>query len=229
MASWLPRIFLNGLAFSVALAAAQPAPATPVKGHVSSHDGNGLADAVVTATPIAAPTAKPLSGEGRPTLSIDQQGREFIPHVLAIRSGSSVIFPNSDDIQHHVYSFSKAKRFEIKLYKNLPKNPVVFDQPGVVAIGCNIHDWMLGYVYVTDTPYFGKTDANGDWALDLPEGDYQLQLWHPDASNASELPNERLQMPATQKTLQHRIAIKARAQTGKPPSNLQIQDYSNDF
>ena len=83
---------------------------------------------------------------------VDQINLEFVPHVKPVVVGSPVYFPNKDDVRHHVYSFSPAKRFELPLYSGTPAAPVVFDRPGIVAIGCNIHDWMLGYIYVAETP-----------------------------------------------------------------------------
>ena len=88
---------------------------------------------------------------------VDQVDKEFTPKVNAILVGTSVIFPNHDNVRHQVYSFSPAKRFELPLYAGVPAQPVVFDTPGVVVLGCNIHDWMVGYVYVSESPYFAKT------------------------------------------------------------------------
>ncbi len=111
---------------------------------------------------------------------MDQRNKQFAPTVLAVRSGTSVKFPNSDNIRHQVYSFSPAKRFELRLYQGTPSEPVLFDRPGVVVLGCNIHDWMLGYVYVTDDPWFAVSDDKGHVQIDgLPAGRYQVTLWHP--------------------------------------------------
>jgi plastocyanin len=122
-------------------------------------------------------SAKPA---GMPTAIMDQLHKQFAPHVLAVQVGTAVSFPNSDDIRHHVYSFSPAKRFELRLYKGVPSAPVMFDKPGPVVLGCNIHDRMLGYIYVVPTPYFATSDANGHLELhDLPSGNYQVQIWHP--------------------------------------------------
>ena len=83
-------------------------------------------------------------------------------------------------MRHHVYSFSPAKRFELPLYVGTPADPVVFDRPGVVTIGCNIHDWMIGYIYVAETPHLGRTGADGQVRLDnLPAGRYVVRVWHP--------------------------------------------------
>ena len=109
--------------------------------------------------------------------------------MLAVRTGTAVSFPNRDSVRHHVYSFSAPKRFELRLYKGTPSQPIVFDQPGVVVLGCNIHDWMVGYVYVTNDPRFAVSDAQGRLSLDLPPGQYPMTLWHP--ANADLLPQAR--------------------------------------
>ena len=89
-------------------------------------------------------------------------------------------FPNRDNIRHHVYSFSSPKKFELPLYIGTPATPVLFDKPGVVALGCNIHDWMLAYIYVVTTPYFAKTAADGKARLDgLTPGPYEARVWQP--------------------------------------------------
>ena len=94
--------------------------------------------------------------------------------------GTAVTFPNRDNIRHHVYSFSPAKRFELPLYSGTPAAPVVFDKPGAVVLGCNIHDWMLGYVYVLPTPYFARTGEDGKGRIgDVPAGAYEARVWHP--------------------------------------------------
>lgn len=118
---------------------------------------------------------------GGPTqlVALDQLNKQFVPHVLAIQVGTSLTFPNSDNIRHQVYSFSDAKRFELKLYSGTSAPPVLFDVPGVVVLGCNIHDWMSAYLYVLNTPYFAMTDTAGYAALDVPAGHYTLRIWHP--------------------------------------------------
>lgn len=115
---------------------------------------------------------------------MDQIDRQFSPHVLAVQKGSSVVFPNSDSIKHHVYSFSPAKVFELQLYKGLKADPELFDKAGVVELGCNVHDWMLGYVFVADTPYFSVTDETGKVSIDAPDGNYRLKYWHPRMQDA---------------------------------------------
>jgi plastocyanin len=134
-------------------------------------------DAVVIARSADDVKGEPAVGD---IATIDQKGKEFIPHVSAIRAGTKVQFPNSDNIRHHVYSFSPAKKFEIPLYKGTPANPIVFDVPGVVVLGCNIHDWMTAYVYVSDVPYLAVTTKDGTATIkELPPGTYGVEVWHP--------------------------------------------------
>ena len=110
---------------------------------------------------------------------IDQVNKQFTPLVSVIQVGTPVSFPNKDNIRHQVYSFSPAKTFELKLYSGVPSQPVVFDKPGLVVMGCNIHDRMLAYVQVVDTPWFAKTGADGAARIEgLPAGDYQVHVWH---------------------------------------------------
>ncbi len=111
---------------------------------------------------------------------MDQIDRQFSPYVLAIHTGTPVLFANNDSVAHQVYSFSPPKRFELALYHGRPREPVVFDRPGIVTVGCNIHDNMVGYLYVTDAPWFGTTGDDGVWTgRDLPAGEYELQVWTP--------------------------------------------------
>jgi plastocyanin len=150
--------------------------AAAVEQQVIVHDGKKilLADAVVSAHRLDAVVPVPV-GKG----IMDQRYSQFAPGVLAITTGSLVVFPNSDNIRHQVYSFSPAKTFDLPLYAGTPAAPVRFDKAGVVAIGCNIHDWMIGYIVVLDTPYFAKTDVTGHATLALPPGKYRLRTWHP--------------------------------------------------
>jgi len=115
-----------------------------------------------------------------PTAVMDQQDKQFVPHMLVVQTGTSVEFPNHDDVSHHVYSFSRAKSFELGLYKGQKYPPVVFDVAGTIVLGCNIHDGMLGYIKVVDTPYFALTNDEGAALIDgLPDGEYSLEVWTP--------------------------------------------------
>lgn len=102
------------------------------------------------------------------TAVMDQVDTTFVPHILVVQQGTSVEFPNSDVIAHHVYSFSKPNEFVLPLYKGDPHDPITFEYDGVVTLGCNIHDDMLAYIVVVGTDAFGKTDANGQLNIELP-------------------------------------------------------------
>jgi hypothetical protein len=106
--------------------------------------------------------------------------REFVPRITVVYVGSTISFPNSDQIRHQVYSFSPPKKFESRLYAGSAAPPITFDKPGLVVLGCNIHDWMIAYVYVSDTPFFTKTTSTGGKISDLPPGPYSVRIWHPD-------------------------------------------------
>ncbi|WP_343125267.1 methylamine utilization protein [Pseudoxanthomonas sp.] len=140
------------------------------------------------------------------TARMDQQHSAFVPGVLPVQAGTVVAFPNRDNIQHHVYSFSQPRQFEIPLYSGNKAAPIRFDKPGVVVVGCNIHDWMIGHIVVLDTPYFGKTGPDGKLSLEVPPGRYTLRVWHVRGNGA---PLERaLDVPAagTSATLQVSLA-----------------------
>ncbi len=155
---------------SSAAEATQPVVVTAAK-------GGPLPDAIVSLVPLdpAAPAPAPVSGG-----TIAQSDEQYSPFVSVVTVGSAVSFPNEDRIQHHLYSVSKAKRFEKPLYAPGSTESVVFDQPGVVALGCNIHDWMIAYLLVVSTPHYAKTGPEGRAELTgVPPGRYRLEVWHP--------------------------------------------------
>jgi hypothetical protein len=124
--------------------------------------------------------------------------------------GAVMSFPNSDKVRHQVYSFSPAKKFELPLYAGREAAPVTFDKPGVVVLGCNIHDWMIGYVYVSDSPYFAKTVADGSATLnDLPPGDYQVRIWHPGLESSEQATMQQVTVSAGATESQWRVALKS--------------------
>ena len=138
--------------------------------------GRGVAGIVIIAEPESALPEK----HAPRTAIMDQQHMQFVPRILVIQTGTGVDFPNSDQIQHQVYSFSAPKSFKLSLYAGHKYAPIVFDRPGLVTLGCNIHDGMIGYIYVTDSPFFGRSDESGQLQLHgLPGGSYTLTAWHP--------------------------------------------------
>ena len=194
MLSALSRtILLLGIVANTALAAAASI-------NVTAADKNNAAlnDAVIYAMPVSGNVAPPKRGG-----IVDQVDKEFQPYVTAVQTGTAVSFPNKDNIRHHVYSFSPAKTFELRLYSGSPSKPVVFDKPGAVVLGCNIHDWMLAYVYVVDTPYFATTTKGSARIDGIPAGEYELKAWHPQLRGAP--PSLRITVGAQDST--HRIAL----------------------
>ena len=137
-------------------------------------DGQPVSGAAVYLAPQDAPAPAATAASA----IMDQIGYQFVPRVLIVRSGTEVAFPNSDNVLHHVYSFSEARRFELPLYAGAIHAPVRFDRAGLVTLGCNIHDDMVGYILVVDTPWFGKTAADGRLVIDgLPAGHYDVSAW----------------------------------------------------
>jgi plastocyanin len=160
--------------FVAAMLASLPAGAASVEVTVTDSRGARIADAVVWAMPKAAAPQRP-----RREAAVEQRDQRFSPLVSVVQTGTRVRFPNRDPVRHQVYSFSAAKPFEIKLYAGTSAPPILFDKAGEIVLGCNIHDDMLGYIYVVDTPWFAKTAADGAARIaDLPGGDYELKVWH---------------------------------------------------
>jgi plastocyanin len=136
-------------------------------------NGQAVAGAVVS---VYVKGVKAQGSSGAVT-NMGQRDKAFEPQVLVIQTGTSVNFPNFDTVRHHVYSFSAIHPFEIKLYAGTPAAPVLFDKPGIATLGCNIHDRMLGFIHVVDTPYFGLTNERGQLMLDLPNGEHRARVW----------------------------------------------------
>ncbi|MEW6989210.1 methylamine utilization protein [Colwelliaceae bacterium 6441] len=147
---------------------------------VIDQNNNPLPNAVVEYI-LEKPLPKEIERKKNAPYIMDQVDKSFSPYVLIVPKGKAVIFPNSDDIRHHVYSFSKAKTFELKLYAGEPKSPIRFNDEGVVVLGCNIHDAMVGYIYVSENEAIYKTDALGEIKLAGNQPIKQLLLWHPNA------------------------------------------------
>ncbi|MDH3714506.1 MAG: methylamine utilization protein [Gammaproteobacteria bacterium] len=168
--------------FCIAAAYTANVGAGVLKVAVNDPQGLPVANAVVTAELIQSTDPTPLAmpaGESQ-TVTISQKNEQFEPIVSVVRKGTVVSFPNQDDILHNVYSFSNAKKFQLPLYRDKAPTPVTFDKPGTVILGCNIHDWMVAYVYVVDTPYFRKTSDDGFVELNnLPAGSYRVRVDHP--------------------------------------------------
>jgi plastocyanin len=168
-------VICNSLIYIFMLFISINASAAEVTAIVIDANGKPLSDAVVYLE-----GSRPNKIESSAIKAdIEQKSKHFNPLVTVVQTGSSINFPNKDTVRHHVYSFSPAKKFELKLYSGVPANPVVFDKAGTVVLGCNIHDSMLAYVYVVDTPYYGKTDKTGQIKIsNIADGKYELKVWH---------------------------------------------------
>ena len=196
--------------------------AADLRATVRDEQGRPVRDAVVIAVAEVPPPRPRQRVE-----QIEQIDLEFVPGVKAILVGTPVSFPNRDDVRHHVYSFSQPKRFELPLYVGTPAQPILFDTPGVVTIGCNIHDWMVGYIYVSESPYFALTGSDGVTVLpSLPAGRYTFRVWHA----RMRLPEETTRRPADLTVAQNasldwEIALKPELRVRRAPAPGQGSRY----
>jgi plastocyanin len=165
------------VSFAAGLALAAPLAAAPLSVRVVDAAGRPVKDAVVTLYPAGNAARAPRAG-GRYTVS--QKAIQFHPFLSIVPVGADVSFPNLDPTKHHVYSFSPAKRFELKLFARDQSRTVHFDKPGVVALGCNLHDQMSAFIVVTDSVWTARTNAQGmAMFADAPNAPARLTAWHP--------------------------------------------------
>ena len=200
----------------LAIVAAVPARAADLVVAVSDGAGRSLPNAVVM--------LEPTGGQGcdrwqAPPAVMSQQGVLFHPFVLPVRTGTTVSFPNLDDIRHHVYSFSPARRFELRLYGKDETKTETFDKPGVVALGCNIHDNMLSFILVTTHPVYAVTDADGRARFaGLPAGPWSAFTWHPDQSGErGERPGPVVDLAAGARELELVVELRGAPRTQRSP------------
>lgn len=188
---------LTRFAFGFALTCAiDTALAGELIGRVTNATGTPIPNAVIAL--YGAKSSSDAPAKPAAEALMDQRDRQFAPHVLVVQRGTSVRFPNSDDIRHQVYSFSPAKRFNLPLYHGIPAKPEMFEQAGEVVLGCNIHDNMLGYIYVVDSEWFAKTDSAGTLEIKaVPAGNYRAQLWYPGLAANATLSEKNIAIPAT--------------------------------
>jgi plastocyanin len=202
----LVKVFAAAIGMAM-LIGARTAAAAALQASVKDQQGRPVADSVVSATPLDPKNA--LRGKP-PAVVIDQVDKQFVAYVTPIYVGSMVKFPNNDNIRHQVYSFSPTKRFDLPLYAGTDAPPVLFDKPGVVVLGCNIHDWMIGYIYVSETPFFAKTGSAGTASLeDMPSGDYLVKIWHPRMERTEEVTSRTVTLTAgTPVNLEWQLTLK---------------------
>src|SRR5688572_4224387 len=195
----MPRaVTVVAVLVALALHASSAARAAEVRGRVLASDGTGVAGAVVFLRTAAAPAP---AGAPSPSAVMDQIDKQFVPRVLPIVAGTEVRFPNHDQIHHHVYSFSRVKTFDLPLSKGTEAPPVRFDQPGVVKVGCNIHDWMTGVIVVVPSTVYATTDDGGAFVLrDVPAGEVSIAAWHEASETAIDAATQRLTVGAAPPT-----------------------------
>ena len=196
-----------GVAAAVVLAwAAAGAGAATLQVEVLGSNGRPLPGAAVfLESREAQAAARPAQG-----VEIEQASKQFQPMMTIVPVGTVVRFPNRDTVRHHVYSFSPAKTFELKLYTGSEASPVTFDKAGIAVLGCNIHDQMAAWVVVVDTPYFGRSPAGGRLSLDnVPPGSYRLRVWHPDLPVGAPALDQALALPASGGSATVRVPVAA--------------------
>jgi plastocyanin len=179
--SRLSVLLASWLTCALTLGVVSAASAASLTVHSFDADGKPMPDVAIALYPKF---SIPFDRAIPPDAVVAQQNMQFVPYLTVIRTGSRVSFPNRDNMEHHLKSFSATKEFEFKIYSSGTPPPVVFDRPGPVGLHCLIHDWMQGFIYVVDTPFYGATDAGGATSLDsLPEGKYEVRAWHPTMSS----------------------------------------------
>ncbi|MDQ2778743.1 MAG: methylamine utilization protein [Pseudomonadota bacterium] len=180
--------------------------AAVVEVQVVGTDGKPLTEAVVfLESPAAQAAAKPVVN-----VQVEQAKRQFTQRVSIVTVGSEVRFPNHDTVRHQVYSFSPIKTFELRLYAGTPSNPVLFDKPGIAVLGCNIHDSMVAWIVVVETPYFGMTNAQGTVRLEgVPAGNFHLRTWHPGLAPGAPVLDQALAVPAAGSKLSVKLPLVA--------------------
>jgi plastocyanin len=169
---------------------------TSIDVQVLAADGTPLASMIVE---IETANSNTVSTKEKSIAIMDQIDQQFFPHILVVEKGQAVSFPNSDDIQHHVYSFSPTKTFEQQLFKGKDAHPILFEQSGIVELGCNIHDWMQGFIYVAQGNQYGVTNDNGVAKITINGGVQKVHVWHP----LMQEENMRLSVQASKLTLKN--------------------------
>jgi plastocyanin len=194
--------------------------ATDLQVLVTQMDGRPLRGAVVTVHALGAGAAVAAPIEA----SMDQVDLAFAPDVLVVPVGSRVSFPNTDKVSHEVYSFSPAHRFKLGLYRGTAHPPELFATPGLVTLGCNIHDSMLAYILVTDGAYYGRTGADGVWMQnEMLRGPYRIDVWSPRLQE----PGQALHQQIIVNAGEHAMA-QLHTQHGLRPAQLQKRPHSWD-
>jgi plastocyanin len=195
-------------AAALAFACCDIVSAAELQLRIADDDGNPAANAVVTIVPLGGAAMPPPAETIEARRLVDQRDETFIPLVTILPRGGSARFTNNDGFLHQVYSFSGIKQFELALSQGQTSDPVVFEESGVAAIGCNIHDQMIAYVFVTDSPWTVLTDEAGMAHLaDIPEGTYSVEIWHPRLPPVTNPPRAQLAVAGDHAEFATRITL----------------------
>jgi plastocyanin len=205
-----PHFFATAL---IALALATPAVAGTLTVTVVDGSGRPMRDAVVSLIPNEQSRMREAAALLPAGKVVDQRNEAFMPLVTVLPVGGSIVFSNSDHTMHHVYSFATVRQFEFVLNSGEKSAAVHFDKAGIAAIGCNIHDQMISYVYVTDSPWTAISGADGIVRFDLPAGAYRTSLWHPEMAPGRQVPSTSVVIgtaAATATLTMPRLPVRAR-------------------
>ncbi len=173
--------------------AARAADVADVAVRITDQNGDPAVNAVIVLSSDMSAAGQPLPGQLETHRLVDQQDETFVPHVTVIPRNGEVSFTNTDAPLHQVYSFSPTKQFELTLEPGETSSGIAFDKAGVAAIGCNINDHMIAYIFVTDSPWTVITDDTGQADIpNVPAGTYTAEIWHPRIPPAIETPSDQL-------------------------------------
>jgi plastocyanin len=205
---------MRSVLFALTLVGAvSPLTAVPLSVRVTDASGRPVRDAVITLYPSGNAARPPRAG-GR--FVVSQQNLQFHPFLTIVPVGADVSFPNFDPTKHHVYSFSPAKKFELKLFAKDQSRTVHFDKAGIVALGCNIHDQMSAFIFVTDSAWTARTNAQGIAAFDAPNAPARLVVWHP----YLRAPGGQIQQALASAQRNANLQVRLR-----PPPTMPMMDY----
>ena len=212
------------LAVATIVSGAVHAQTAEISALVKDAAGRPLAEAVVVALPSDGSVRMPAKAREDAIFQVD---KEFVPKVSVVLAGTAIAFPNNDSVRHHVYSFSPAKKFELPLYQGVPAKPVVFEQPGVVVLGCNIHDWMVAYVYVSESPHFAKSGADGKATIAaLPPGAYVVRAWHPQLEGDEAQTRQTVDLSKSRRaSVEWSLALKPELRVRRAPTSKSSGSY----
>jgi plastocyanin len=178
---------------------------------INDQFGNPIENVVVSFS-----ANEPIESDKSNVLIMDQIDKQFAPKVLVVHKNQTVSFPNSDNIRHHLYSFSTPKPFEFKMFKGGESKQLTFDQAGIVVLGCNIHDQMVGYIYVADHENTVITNKQG--IAELPQGGLAVKLWHSKLS-ANKIARVEVQLPPANSAQPWSITLNLLAEIKAPTNN----------